>query len=171
VSRPDNLGRCAAAVLVLLLAVAGAAHARGKRYGIEGKFLGYDPARQVVSVYVTNGKVGGFGGSTVGGKAPKDIEVRQEREFAVKPEGSVLSRTVIKSAGGTGLDNSGTQEGFDRAVQAIPQDRVLAFSVEENADHAKKPDAPKYRIKTIVIKMSEEELQRRLQELFDDEEG
>jgi hypothetical protein len=161
----------ALAVISLTLApgVAEARAKESKRYGIEGKFLGYDEARQVFRILVTSREAKGFGGSTVGGKAPKDIEPGKERDFAVKPEGSVLSRTVIKSVEGTGLDNTGTQDGFRKAVSAIPTDRALALSVEKNADHETKPDAPEYRIKTLVVKMTEEEIQRRLDELLEDD--
>lgn len=148
------------------------AHARpkeAKRYGIEGKFLGYDEARQVFKILVTSREAKGFGGSTVGGKAPNDIEPGTERDFAVEPEGSVLSRTVIKSVKGTGVDNTGTQEGFRQAVKAIPTDRSLALSIEKNASRAAHPDAPEYRIKTVVIQMTEEEIRRRLEELLEDD--
>ena len=145
-----------------------AAAGRAKRYGIEGKFVSYDEASQTFVVLVTSTKAGGFGGSTVGGKAPSDIKARKERAFAVKPEGSVLSRTVIKSSQGTGLDNSGTQDGFNKAVQTIPADRVLAFSIEKNADHKSDASAPEYRIKTIVLVLTDEEIQARLDELLQD---
>jgi hypothetical protein len=157
---------------VCLALAPGVAHAKARkarRYGIEGKFLGYDEGRQVFRVLVTSREAKGFGGSTVGGKAPKDIEPREERDFAVEPEGSVLSRTVIKSVKGTGVDNTGTQEGFRKAVKAIPTDRSLALSVEKNAQHETDPDAPEYRIKTLVIQMTEEEIRRRLEELLQDD--
>lgn len=143
---------------------------KAKRYGIMGQFLGYDEAQQVFKILVTSREAKGFGGSTVGGKAPNDIEPRKERLFAVKPEGSVLSRTVIKSAKGTGVDNSGTQEGFRQAVKVIPTDRPLALSIEKNGDRQTNPDAPEYRLKTLVIQMTEEELRRRWEELLVDEE-
>jgi len=81
----------------------------------------------------------------------------------------VLSRTVIKSVKGTGLDNTGTQDGFRNAVKAIPTDRALAISIEKNADRETKPEAPEYQIKTLVIKMTEEEIQRRREELLQDD--
>jgi len=156
--------------VVSLALVPGVAHAKkAKRYGIEGKFLGYDEEQQVFKVLVTSREAKGFGGSTVGGKAPKDIEPGKERDFAVEPEGSVLSRTVIKSVKGTGVDNTGTQEGFRRAVKAIPTDRSLALSIEKNAEREGNPDAPEYRIKTLVIQMTEEEIRRRMEELLEDD--
>ena len=159
------------AVVSLTLAF-GVAHAKrkeAKRYGIEGKFLGYDEAQQVFKILVTSREAKGFGGSTVGGKAPKDIEPGKERDFAVKPEGSVLSRTVIKSVKGTGVDNTGTQEGFRKAVKAIPTDRSLALSIERNVDHEANLAAPEYRIKTLVIQMTEAEIRKRLEELLEDD--
>ena len=151
--------------------VTGVSHAKpknAKRYGIEGKFLGYDEGQQVFKVLVTSREAKGFGGSTVGGKAPKDIEPGNERNFAVKPEGSVLSRTVIKSVKGTGVDNTGTQEGFRSAVKAIPTDRSLALSIERNIDHEADLAAPEYRIKTLVIQMTEAEIRKRLEEVLQD---
>ena len=157
----------AAGIAFAALVLAGDAQAAGKakRYGIEGKFVSYDKASQTMKVFVTSNKASGFGGSTVGGKAPKDVKVREERVFAVRPDGSVLSRTVIKSARGTGLDNTGTQAGFDRAVQAIPADRVLAFSIEKNSGAS-----ADYKIKTIVLKLTEAELRARFEELTVDED-
>ena len=152
----------------LVSGIADAKPRKAKRYGIEGKFLGYDEGRQVFRVLVTSREAKGFGGSTVGGKAPKDIETGKEREFAVQPEGSVLSRTVIKSVKGTGVDNTGTQEGFRLAVKAIPTDRSLALSIEKNAQHETDPDAPEYRIKTLVIQMTEAEIRKRLEEVLQD---
>ena len=142
---------------------------KNKRYGIEGKFQSYDEERQVFVVLVTSREAKGFGGSTVGGKAPKDIAPGEVRNFAVKPEGSVLSRTVIKSVKGTGVDNTGTQEGFRKAVKAIPTDRSLALSIEKNPPHESNPAVPEYQIKTVVIKMTEAEIRRRLEELLQDD--
>jgi hypothetical protein len=159
----------ALACLALAPGPADARRGKDKRYGIEGKFLSYDEQRQVFTVLVTSREAKGFGGSTVGGKAPKDVEPGKEREFAVKPEGSVLSRTVIKSVKGTGVDNTGTQEGFRKAVKAIPTDRALAISIEKNLAHERDPSAPEYLIKTLVIKMTEEEIQRRLKEFLEGE--
>ena len=164
------IGAALATILLGLVAGAPAEAKKAKRYGIEGKFISYDQASQTFTVLVLSRSAPGFGGSTVGGKAPKDVGVREERAFAVKPEGSVLSRTVIKSSKGTGLDNSGTQDGFTRAVAAIPTDRALAFSIERNAAHEKDESAPAYRIKTVVIKLTDAEIMRRLNELFEDDD-
>lgn len=157
--------------LALLTLGSGIGQARAgtpKRYGIEGQFLSYDEGKQVFHILVTSREAKGFGGSTVGERAPVAIEPGKERVFAVAPEGSVLSRTVIKSAKGTGLDTTGTQEGFRRAVKAIPTDRTLAMSIERNAEHDADARAPEYRIKTLVIQMTEEEIRRRLDELLVD---
>jgi len=152
----------------LVSGIADAKPRKAKRYGIEGKFVAYDEAQQVFKILVTSREAKGFGGSTVGGKAPKDIEPGKERDFAVNPEGSVLSRTVIKSIKGTGVDNTGTQEGFRLAVKAIPTDRALALSIERNADHEANLAAPEYRIKTVVIQMTEEEIRKSLEEYGQD---
>jgi hypothetical protein len=98
----------------------------------------------------------------------EDIRQRQERDFAVKATGSVLSRTVIKSMEGTGLDNTGTEAGFNKAVTAIPPDRTLAFSIEKNADHKKDTSAPEYRLKTVVIQLSEAELMERFESMTEE---
>jgi hypothetical protein len=153
----------------LVSGVADAKAKKAKRYGIEGKFVAYDEAQQVFKILVTSREAKGFGGSTVGGKAPKDIEPGKQGDFAVKPEGSVLSRTVIKSVKGTGVDNTGTQEGFRKAVKAIPTDRSLALSIEKNAAHEANPEAPEYAIKTLVIQMTEAEIREKLEELLQDE--
>lgn len=153
--------------LALLLAVPGAHAKKSKRYGIEGKFISYDPERQVFTVLVLSRRAGGFGGSTVGGPAPQDVEPKAEMELAVKPEGSVLSRTVIKSSEGTGLDKTGTQEGFSKAVTAIPTDRALALSIEPNPAAKSNPNAPRYRLLTMIIKLTEAEIQQRFREFLE----
>ena len=158
--------------VVAFTLVSGAADAqpkKSKRYGIEGKFVGYDEAKQVFTILVTSREAKGFGGSTVGGKAPKDIPTGKEQVFAVQPEGSVLSRTVVKSVKGTGVDNTGTQEGFSKAVKGIPTDRVLALSIERNVDHETNLSAPEYRIKTVVIQMTEAEIRARMEEILQDD--
>jgi hypothetical protein len=154
--------------LALVVAAPGAQAKKSKRYGIEGKFLSYDQDRQVFTVLVLSRRAGGFGGgSIVGGPAPKDVEPKAEMELAVKPEGSVLSRTVIKSSEGTGLDKTGTQEGFSQAVSAIPTDRALAFSIEPNPAAKSNPDAPRYRLLTLIIKLTEAEIQQRFREFLE----
>lgn len=151
-----------------LAGVAPEAEARkSKRYGIEGEFVSYDPEREVFLVKVLSRETRRFGGSVAGDEAPESLPVREEVEFAVKPEGSVLSRTVIKAVDGTGLDNSGTREGFERAVAAIPSDKRLVFSIEENG--AAGGDTPAYRIRTVIIQLSEAELRQRFEELTSEE--
>jgi hypothetical protein len=159
----------AAASLPLAPGAARAKPKEAKRYGIEGRFLGYDEGRQVFKILVTSREAKGFGGSIVGGKAPDDIVPGEERDFAVAPEGSVLSRTVIKSVKGTGVDNTGTQEGFRQAVKAIPTDRPLALSIEKEAGRGTDAAAPEFRIKTLIIRMTEEEINRRLEEVVVDD--
>lgn len=153
---------------VLALATAPGAQARESRFGIEGKFVSYDEARQVFRIEVLSRSAGGFGGSTVGGRAPDDVKPGEVMEFVVKPEGSVLSRTVIRSTEGTGLDRTGTQEGFRAATQAIPRDRPLALSIAPNSA-AEGSDAPDYRLLTVIIKLTEEEIRQRLEEILQDD--
>ena len=153
----------------LVSGVADAKPKKSKRYGIMGVFQSYDEEQQVFKVMVTKREAKVGSQSNVGDTAPKDIEPRKERDFAVNPEGSVLSRTVIKSVQGTGLDKTGTQEGFREAVKMIPTDRPLAFSIEKNADHKANPDAPEYRIMTLIILMTEEEIRERWKEFLEDD--
>jgi hypothetical protein len=54
-------------------------------------------------------------------------------------------------------------------VKVIPTDRALALSIEKNAAPEADPAAPEYRIKTLVIKMTEEEISRRWEELLQDD--
>ena len=75
------------------------------------------------------------------------------------PEGSVLRRTVIKSIKGGGLNN-GSKESFDAALAAIPGDRNVVFSFEKND----KPE-PEWILKMIQIRMTEEELEARFNEI------
>ena len=150
--------------LAVALAAGSAAAKEDRRFGIEGKFISYDQASQTFKIYVTSNKSSGFGGSIAGGKAPSDVKPRQEMTLAVKPTGSVLSRTVIKSAEGTGLDVSGTQEGFSRAVRAIPTEYRVTFSIARNPAARSDPAKPAYEIKTVIVQLSPEELERRWRE-------
>jgi hypothetical protein len=54
-------------------------------------------------------------------------------------------------------------------VKVIPTDRSLALSIEKNAEHQSNPGAPEYRIKTLVIQMTEEEIRRRWEEILQDD--
>jgi hypothetical protein len=169
-----RLHRLSVALLVLplgLAMVAGPAGAKkDRRFGIEGKFLSYDQASQTFKIYVTSNRSSGFGGSVAGGKAPSDVKVRKEMTLAVQPTGSVLQRTVIKSAEGTGLDISGTQEGFSRAVRAIPVEYRVTFSIERNPKARSDPEEPAYQLKTVIIQLSPEELERRWREFAEGED-
>ena len=69
----------------------------------------------------------------------------------------------------SGLDTTGTQDGFNRAVTAIPTDRALAFSIEKNADHERNAAKPEYRIKTIIIQLTQAELEARMAALLEDD--
>jgi hypothetical protein len=160
-----------AAVLVLAIAtalVAAPATAResGKRYGIRGIVRGYDAQQHVFHVAVTSDEAPSFGGSTAGGKAPSDVAVGKEMDFLVKPEGTVLSRTVIKSTRGTGLDLSGTEAGFQKAVALIPNDRPVVLSIEKNPG-----GTPAYRIQTVFIPLTDAEIAQRIKEFTEGKDG
>jgi len=147
--------------LVAFLSAAPAAFAaEAKRFGAEGMLLGYDEARGVFKVKITSPKVsGGFGSGGIAGKPAPGMKSGDELELEVVPEGSVLKRTVIKASKGGGLDNSGTKQGFKNAVAAIPTDRAVVLSFEP------KTGEPKYLLKMVQIRMSPEEVQKRLREL------
>lgn len=151
-------------VLLLFLCVAhgsAALAASSERYGAEGILLGYDEARRIVKVKITSPKVsGGFGSGGIAGKQAPGLASGDELEFEVVPEGSVLRRTVIKASKGGGLDNSGTREGFKKAVASIPTDRAVVLSFE-----AKAAGEPGFLLKMVQIRMSPEEVQKRLREL------
>ena len=140
---------------------------KSKRYGIEGFILGYDEEKQTFRVKVIETKVlGRFAtGNPVGGKAPKDIKRGKEYDFAIEPEGSVLRRTVIRAETGTGLDLSGTQEGFKKAYAKIPTNRLTLFSLEKNSPDAVEQGAPRYKIMLVQIQMTLEELIRRWEKI------
>jgi hypothetical protein len=147
--------------LACLLAAPAAFAAEAKRFGAEGMLLGYDEARNVFKVKITSPKVsGGFGSGGIAGKPAPGLKSGDELELEVVPEGSVLKRTVIKASKGGGLDNSGTREGFKTAVAAIPTDRAVVLSFEP-----KPAGEPKYLLKMVQIRMSPEEVQKRLREL------
>lgn len=140
-----------------------------KRYGIRGVFREYDQARQVFKIDVTSNEAPSFGGSTAGGKAPSDVKIGEPMELLVKPEGSVLSRTVIKSNQGMGLDNTGTADGFKNAVTLIPTDRAIVFSIEKNEGAA--AGAPPYKLQTAFIPLTDAEIERRLKAFTEGKDG
>ena len=53
-------------------------------------------------------------------------------------------------------------------MKAIPTDRALALSIEKNAAHKTDESKPEYRIKTVVIKLTDAEIQARMDELLED---
>jgi hypothetical protein len=158
--RPVFLLSLVAAVLVAQPALA--APKKGKRHGIEGRIVRFDDAKDQLVVNVSKTKVsGGAGiGRVAGEPAPSSVRRGEELVFAVVPEGSVLRRTVVKSIQGGGLNNAGTRESFLAALAAIPEDRDVIFSFEKNP---KGP--PEYVLKMIQIRMTEEELEARLEEI------
>ncbi len=163
-------------VLALALAAglglaAGDADAKKKkRFGIAGEILSYDEATKVLTVKVRETNVAGrsLSGNTVGGKAPGDIKRHKEYQFAVEPTGSVLRRTVVKAITGGGLDTTGTPAGFKKALAAVPDDRPVVMSLEDNDAAAVKGGAPKYKVLMIQIQYTEEELQERFDRLTEE---
>ena len=53
-------------------------------------------------------------------------------------------------------------------MAAIPTDRPLAFSIEPNGSHGE--DQPKYRLMTVVITLSQEELEERFRRFMEEQE-
>jgi len=143
------------------------ARAKAKRYGIEGKILDFDSAKNTVKVEIKATKVsGGFGtGGVAGKKPPRKLGLKrgQELDFQVQPEGSVLRRTVIKAMDGSGLDTTGTREGFVKALSMIPDDRAVVISFEQNDKAAIGNGAPDFSIKMIQIRLTEDELRERFE--------
>jgi len=156
-------------VIALAFAATPAIAKEAKRYGIRGVFREYDEARQVFKIDVTSNEAPSFGGSTAGGKAPGDVKAGEPLELLVKPEGSVLSRTVIKSNQGMGLDNTGTADGFKKAVALVPTDRAIVFSIEKNEPAAE--GAPSYKLQTAFIPLTDAEIERRLKEFTEGKDG
>ena len=153
-------------VAVAAVCLAGAADASPReRYGVMGKILGYDASTQTVRVKVLETKIPeNF--NTVGKRPPKDIRSGGKYTFAVKPEGSVLSRTVIKTRMGWAADNTGTQEGFARAMESLPDDRLLGLSLAKNAAG---DGAPDYKLMLIHVPYTREEFMKRLDAVTVDE--
>lgn len=154
------LGLGLALVLVTLPSLAARAAAeKTERYGMEGRILSYDPAKDLFKVKVTSASVsGGFGtGGTAGGTPPGDVQAGAEMEMQVVPEGSVLKRTVIKATSGGGLDTTGTKEGFQKAMKAIPDDRSVVISFEKNPS-----GTPAYVVRMVQIRLTPEEIQKRI---------
>ncbi len=157
------------AVALLLPATGALAAKKGKRYGLEGRVLEYDQSKNVLKVKVVKTKVsGGAGTGRVAGKpAPKSIKRGSDIEFAVVPEGSVLKRTVIKNLNGGGLDTTGTKEGFLKALDLVPKDKNVIFSFEK----AKAKDGPKWDLRIIQLRMTEEEAEARLKKMEEEAEA
>ena len=159
-----------AVLLALFLVAAPASAKKAKRFGLEGKLVNYDEANSTFEVVVVNTKVSGqVGSGGIAGKpAPKSIKKGQTLMFLVEPEGSVLRRTVIKAKTGGGLDNSGTKEGFARAVQMIPRDKNVVFSFEENPAAESGNGVPGYLLKMIQLRLTQAEAEARWNEITQD---
>lgn len=156
----------AAAAALLFVALSATSGPRD-RYGVMGKILAYDSERKLVRVGVVETSIPQTF-NAVGGSPPNDIRAGSSYTFAVQPEGSVLSRTVIKTRKGWAADNSGTQEGFDRAMASLPDDRLLGLSFAENPEEG---DVPPYKLMLIHIPITREEFMERLDAITVDEGG
>lgn len=157
-----RLGYLLSFLAAVLVAQPGdAAPKKGKRHGIEGRILSFVSEQDQLVVKVSKTKVSGGGGlgRVAGAPAPKSVKRGQELTFAVVPEGSVLRRTVVKSIKGGGL-NKGTRESFVQALGTVPEDRDVIFSFEKNPS-----GDPEFVLKMIQIRMTEEELERRFNEI------
>ena len=155
-----------AACLCLLFVAAPASAGPRDRYGVMGRVLGYDREKQVVEVKVMETKIPDMF-NAVGKRPPKDIRSGATYSFAVQPEGSVLNRTVIKTQKGWAADKKGTQEGFDKAMASLPDDRLLGLSLAKNEAGA---DAPAYKLMLIHVPYTREEFEARLDAVTVDEE-
>ncbi|MGH0028628.1 MAG: hypothetical protein ACQGVC_02470 [Myxococcota bacterium] len=150
-------------LVLLALLLPGLAQAAGPRdrYGVMGRILAYDKEHQRVRVKVMETSIPS-GWNTVGKKPPKDIRVGKKYTFTVQPEGSVLSRTVIKTQKGWAADKKGTQEGFDKAMASLPDDRLLGMSL---ARTSAKGEEPAYKLMLIHVPYTREEFEERLAEV------
>lgn len=149
----------------LLFVALSATSAPRDRYGVMGRILAYDRERQLVRVRVVETSIPETF-NAVGKSPPNDIRAGGSYTFSVQPEGSVLSRTVIKTRKGWAADNSGTQEGFDRAMASLPDDRLLGLSIARNPE---KGDVPPYKLMLIHVPITREEFMERLDAITVDE--
>ena len=146
------------ALVVSLVFAASAGAAERGRYGVMGKIIGYNRDKQIVRVKVMETNIPATFNS-VGKSPPKDIRSGGKYTFSVQPEGSVLNRTVIKTRMGWAADKKGTQEGFDRAIASLPDDRLLGLSLAVNPA---KGDGPTYKLMLIHVPYTREEFMKRL---------
>jgi len=155
------LRRTLPVLAVALLLGAAATAAGGKdRYGLMGRIESYDPEQQTVTVRVVETSIPEWA-NHVGKRPPREIRPGSLHVFSVEPEGSVLRRTVIRTPSGSALDNSATREGFVRAMQALPDDRLLGISLTPNG----KGSEPAYKVMMIQIPRTLEEVMQRLDEV------
>jgi hypothetical protein len=154
---------CFVAFALVLPAASALAEKKGKRFGLEGRFIEYDEVREIIKVQVVKTKVsGGAGTGAVAGKpAPSSIKRGSTIEFVVVPSGSVLKRTVIKNLQGGGLDTTGTKEGFKKALEMVPTDKNVVFSFEK----AEKGAKAEWDLRIIQLRMTEEEAEARLEKM------
>lgn len=154
--------RSATAFLVAVSLIAVAASAKPpERYGLMGKILDYDPEKLLVRVKVVETRIPEWA-NHVGKRPPREIRAGREYTFSVTPEGSVLRRTVIRTQKGTTLDRTASREGFNRAIAALPDDRLLGISLTpvDGGD-----GEPSYKVMMIQIPRTLEEAMRRFEEV------
>lgn len=163
-SRNQWLVGAVACVTLLVVALPAASSSRD-RYGVMGRILAYDRDRQLVRVRVVETRIPETF-NAVGKSPPNDIRAGGRYTFSVQPEGSVLSRTVIKTRRGWAADKTGTQEGFDRAMASLPDDRLLGLSIAKNPEEG---DVPPYKLMLIHVPITREEFMERLDEITVDE--
>ena len=153
--------RSTAGFLVAVGLIAAVAHAKPPdRYGLMGKILEYDPEKLLVRVKVVETRIPEWA-NHVGKRPPREIRSGREYVFSVTPEGSVLRRTVIRTQQGTTLDRTASREGFNRAIAALPDDRLLGISIAPIGGGDGKPA---YKVMMIQIPRTLEEVMRRFEE-------
>lgn len=155
---------CAGGCALLLLWMAAAAVAAPKeRYGLMGRIEGYDAENQTITVKVVETSIPEWG-NHVGKRPPREIRPGSTHVFAVQPEGSVLTRTVIRTKEGKALEGSNTREGFAGAMQTLPDDRLLGISLSPTGGKGDDGE-PAYKVMMIQIPRTMAEVMKRLDEV------
>jgi len=136
--------------------VAAAEVATSDRFILEGHILTYDEARNLLKVRVTETDPGKFLQPTVrsfesGDRTPGAIERDSEQQFLVTPAGSVMKRTIIRTAAGGGLDTKGTAAGFEQALSTLPDDQPVLFTLERNDQPEGGDSEPGFRVSGILL--------------------
>jgi hypothetical protein len=134
----------------------GAQAATSDRFVLEGNILSYDQARDLLKVRVTETDAGKFHQFTArssksGNRPPGGIERDSEQQFLVTPGGSVMKRTVIRTAAGGELNTKGTAAGFQQALSKLPEDQLVLFTLERNDQPEGGDPVPRFRVSGILI--------------------